>query len=164
MVALSLDGDSLVSNTVSVTVPGDKPDKDDHREKNSPRQSPPVNNPATGKPAIIGTLEVGMMLYPDVSGISDADGLNTDFTILLSGFWLMEEQRPHFLPARSANRHAERYRIQATDLGKALKLKVTFTDNALNSEVLSSDTSALVQEGPSYLVSNIKSTIITTEI
>ncbi len=90
------------------------------------------NHPATGAPAISGEVEVGKTLTVDTSGISDADGLtNATFTYQwIAEHWSGESDipgatGPAYTPVRA-------------DAGKAIKVKVSFTDGAGKTESLTS--------------------------
>ena len=89
---------------------------------------PPPNTPATGVPTIIGTARVGETLTVDTTGISDGDGLdNATFAYQ----WLADD-------AEINGANASSYTLVAADAGKAIKVKVSFTDDAGNDEELSS--------------------------
>ena len=86
------------------------------------------NNPATGAPTISGTAQVGETVTADTSGIADADGLtNAAFTYQ----WLADD-------AEIAGATGSTYTLADTDEGKAIKVEVSFTDDARNEETLSS--------------------------
>ena len=86
------------------------------------------NSPATGLPAISGTAQVGETLTADTSGISDADGLSgTAFCYQ----WLADDVAIQGATGSS-------YALGSSDAGKAIKVKVSFTDDAGNPESLTS--------------------------
>ena len=86
------------------------------------------NSPATGVPTINGTAQVGETLTADKSGIADADGLtNATFSYQ----WLADD-------AEIAGANGSTYTLVAEDEGKAIKVQVTFTDDAGNDETLTS--------------------------
>ena len=93
---------------------------------------PALNRPATGLPTISGTAQVGQTLTADTSGIGDADGLvNATFSYQ----WSIT------LGAASADIPGATevtYLPTATDEGVAIKVKVSFTDDAGNEETLTS--------------------------
>ena len=92
------------------------------------------NTPATGAPAIIGTVQVGKTLTADASGIADADGLgNTVF----SHQWQADG-------ADITGATDSTYSLVATDQGKTIKVKVSFTDDRGNQETLTSEATAAV--------------------
>ena len=87
----------------------------------------------TGKPVILGTLEVGQTLTADVSGISDANGM-TNAT--LSYEWV------NFL---GTVRDGEEYTLVDRDAGKSgMWFRVTYTDDAGHEEHVDSDNIGLV--------------------
>ena len=93
------------------------------------------NSPATGAPTISGTAQVGETLTADTSGISDEDGLdNADFSYQ----WLANDS--DISGATSAT-----YTPADTDEGKAIKVEVTFTDDAGNGEALTSGATDAVE-------------------
>ena len=86
------------------------------------------NTPATGVPGITGAAQVGETLTADTSGIADEDGLtNAAFTYQ----WLADDAE---IPDASAST----YTVAEDDVGKTLKVTVTFTDDAGNEESLTS--------------------------
>ena len=89
---------------------------------------PAPNTPATGLPTITGTAQVGEILNVGAAGISDGDGLsNATFAYQ----WLADE-------AEINGATASTYTLVAADAGKAIKLRVSFTDDAGNDEQLTS--------------------------
>ena len=96
------------------------------------------NTPATGQPGIDGIPEVGLELTADTSDISDADGLvNATF-----GYrWLADD-------APIADATGDRYTVSATDERKAIKVRVSFSDDAGNEESLTSAATAAVTRPP----------------
>ncbi len=86
------------------------------------------NSPATGVPTINGTAQVGEILTASTSGISDSDGLaNASFTYQ----WLADD-------ADISGATGSSYTLVAADAGKAIKVTVSFTDDAGNAETLTS--------------------------
>ena len=86
------------------------------------------NTPATGIPTISGTARVGETLSADTSGVSDDDGL-TDAAF---GYqWLAVDA-----PISGAT--GSTYTLVSDDEGKAVKVRVSFTDDAGNEETLTS--------------------------
>ena len=89
---------------------------------------PPPNTPATGLPTITGTAQVGETLTADATGIADGDGLNN---ATFAYQWLADD-------AEINGATASTYTLADADAGKAIKVKVTFTDDAGNDEELTS--------------------------
>ena len=120
------------------------------------------NVPATGAPAITGTVEVGETLTVDTSGIEDVDGLdNVSFSyqwIRSDGPTLGWSGETPFTSGDVNNPKATRnpngwdiegatgatYNVTAADVDKAIKLRVDFTDDAGNVESLTSSTTVAV--------------------
>ena len=99
---------------------------------------PRPNSPATGAPTISGTAQVGETLTADVSGITDADGLtNVSYTYQ----WIANDGTTD-TDIRGAT--SSTYTLSDDDVGKTIKLRVSFTDDANNSETLTSDATATV--------------------
>ena len=99
---------------------------------------PPPNTPATGLPTISGTAQVGETLTAGTTGISDADGLgNAAFAYQ----WLADD-------AEINGATASTYILADADAGKAVKVKVTFTDAADNDEELTSAATGAVAAAP----------------
>ena len=87
-----------------------------------------ANSPATGAPTISGTAQVGETLTASTTGISDSDGLtNATFTYQ----WLADD-------AAISGATGSTYTLVAADSGKAIKVQVSFTDDAGNAESLTS--------------------------
>ena len=96
------------------------------------------NTPATGAPTIGGTAEVGETLEAVISGISDADGMDN---VGYSYQWLANG-------ADIAGATNNTYTLVDTDVGKTIKVRVIFTDNADNEETLTSEATAAVEPRP----------------
>ncbi len=90
--------------------------------------APTTNSPATGAPTISGTAQVGETLTADKSGIADADDLTS---ATYSYQWLADD-------AEIAGANGSTYTLVAEDEGKAIKVQVSFTDDAGNNEALTS--------------------------
>ena len=90
--------------------------------------APQTNSPATGAPTITGTVQVGETLTADTSGIADADGLGN---VQYEYQWLADDDE-------IAGATGSTYTLGADDEGKAIKVEVTFTDDAGNGEALTS--------------------------
>ena len=96
------------------------------------------NSPATGLPVISGTIQVDETLTVDKSGIADENGLeNVAFTYQ----WLAGD-------AAIAGATGSTYTLVAADEGKAIKVRVSFTDDAGNDETLTSTTTDAVAAAP----------------
>ena len=95
------------------------------------------NSPATGVPAISGTAHAGQTLTADTSGIADEDGLTN---VSYSYQWLADD-------AAITGATRSTYTLGYRDAGKAIRVLVTFTDDAGNVESATSDPTALVADG-----------------
>ena len=105
----------------------------------SPTPTPAANNPASGAPTISVTAQVGQTLTADTSGISDADGLTN---VSYSYQWLSSRD------TEIDGATGSTYSPTTSDVGKVIKVRVTFTDDAGNEESLTSEgTSAVVVGG-----------------
>ena len=99
-----------------------------------------ANAPATGAPAITGRLRVGEILSALTWGIADEDGLEeAEF----AHQWLRGD-------ADIAGATGYRYTLADSDEGKAIRVRVTFTDDAGNEETLTSAPTELVLEEPVF--------------
>ena len=99
-------------------------------ENNTP---PPANSPATGAPTISGTAQVGKTLTADISGIGDDDGLPAE-----SEFDYQWTRNDGSADANIAGAADSTYVLLAADVGKFIKVRVTFTDKNSYTETLSS--------------------------
>ena len=110
-------GDRTLTNRPTVTVPGP-----------SSQQQAVENTPAEGEPRIAGTPEVGQTLSADTTGITDADGLDD---VVFQYQWLADG-------AVIAGATGATYTVVSEDVGKAITVRVDFTDDAGNEETLTS--------------------------
>ena len=100
-----------------------------------------TNTAATGAPAITGTAAVGQVLAVDLTGIEDADGLTN---VSYSYQWVRVDADGLSNPADIADATDATYTLVDADLGKTLKVRVTFDDDAGNTETLTSAATATV--------------------
>ena len=96
------------------------------------------NTPATGAPAITGTPQAGKTLMADTSAIADEDGLD-DATFAYQ--WVTNDGNAD---ADIDGETGSTYRVTVDDVGKAIKVKVSFTDDRDNGESLTSGATAAV--------------------
>ena len=100
---------------------------------------PAVNAPATGKPGITGTPQVGQTLTATAGNMADDDNLPaTTFPTGYSFQWVRVDSANN--ETDIANADAQTYAPVAADVGNTLKVKVTFTDGGGAEESLESDT------------------------
>ena len=121
-----------LSSATELTVPG-------------PVEQQVVNRPATGAPTIRGTVQVGETLTADTSGIADADGLTS---ATFNYQWLADD-------VEIAGATGSTYTLAADDEGKAIKVKVTFTDDVGNDESPTSAATEAVAAAPSPLTASV---------
>ena len=98
---------------------------------------PPPPPPATGAPTITGTAEVGETLTAVTTGIMDADGLT-------SPTYTYQWIRVDGTEADIAGENSSTYILVDADLGKTLKVRVTFADDLGHTETLTSAATATV--------------------
>ena len=91
-----------------------------------------TNHAATGAPAITGTARVGRTLTAATTGILDANGL-------ASATYTYQWLRVNGADADIAGANSSTYTLDAADLGKTIKVKVSFTDDDGYDETLTSD-------------------------
>ena len=100
------------------------------------------NNPATGAPAVSGTVQVGETLTAETSGIGDEDGLSG---ATFSYQWMRNDGRTITAIAGATG---ATYTLVDADEGKIIRVQVSFTDDRGNEETLSSAATATVQARP----------------
>ena len=96
--------------------------------------APATNTPATGDPTITGTAQVGQTLTAGTSAIADAEGLtNVAYTYQ----WLADD-------TEIAKATASAYTLTEAEEGKAIKVRVSFSDDEGNDEARTSAATAAV--------------------
>ena len=102
-----------------------------------------ANSPATGAPAVTGTAQVGETLTADTTGIADDDGLSgATFTYQ----WVANDGTAD---TDIQDATGSTYTLVSADESKALKVRVSFTDDVGNDETLTSaSTAAVAAEDP----------------
>ena len=125
--AICTEDGRMLSGGLQLAVPG----------PNTPATETP-NTPATGSPTISGAVQVGETLTADTTGISDDDGL---YYAAFAYQWLADDAELY-----GANTSA--YTLVADDEGKAIKVSVSFTDDAGNDEELTSAATSAVAAAP----------------
>ena len=101
-------------------------------------QQPQENTAATGSPTISGTVQVGQTLAASTTGITDPDGTtNASYSYQ----WIANDGTSD---SDIADATASTYTLVAGDAGKMIKVRVTFTDDAGNEEILTSAATAAV--------------------
>ena len=100
------------------------------------------NSVATGAPAISGTVQVGQTLTASTSNISDSDGLtNATFTYQ----WIANDGTED---TDIQDATGSTYTLAAADEGKAIKVRVSFTDDWGTQETRTSDVTVAVAAIP----------------
>ena len=98
-----------------------------------------ANTAATGAPTISGTAQVGQTLTAATSAIADANGL-TGVSYAYQWIQVATDNTETDISGAMAST----YILLAGDLGKTIKVKVTFTDDASNLETLTSEATTTV--------------------
>ena len=124
VIATDSAGDSEPSNEVTYTKPA------------SGQQSL-SNSPAEGEPRIDGIPEVGQTLSVDTTGIEDVDGLDD---AIFQYQWLADD-------ADIAGSTGATYTVVSGDVGKAIRMRVAFTDDGGNEETLTSAPTVVTAAG-----------------
>ena len=88
-----------------------------------------TNNPATGKPTISGTAQVGNVLTADTSAIMDDDGVPSTLTY----HWVSVDS-DGTSNETNIGTNSVNYTVATADVGKKIRVKVSFTDDGGNSE------------------------------
>ena len=114
------NGERRLSNTVRLVVPFLR------------SQSQSGNSPATGAPAINGTPRVRESITVDTRGIDDEDGLTT---AVFAYQWIRNNWTSF---TEIAGATGPSYTLVPADEGRAIKVRVTFDDDAGNPESLTS--------------------------
>ena len=100
------------------------------------------NSPATGAPTISGAAQEDETLTVDTSRIADADGLEN---VSYSYQWIRnDESNDSDIPDATGTT----YKLDANDVGKTIKVRVSFTDNADHEETLTSSATTAVAARP----------------
>ena len=108
--------------------------------------APSENNPATGAPTISGTVQVNETLTADISGIADADGLTSLlYGSLYSYQWIRNDGTTETDIEDAAS---STYTLSDADVGKTIRVRVSFTDDRGHEENLVSAATTAVQPRP----------------
>ena len=126
--------DADVGRTIRVTVSfaDDRGHEESLTSEPTAEAAAKPNSPATGQPAITGTVQMGETLTADTSSIADADGLdNASF-----GYqWLADDS-----DIESATDST--YELSDADVGRTIRVRVSFTDDRGHEESLTSEPTA----------------------
>ena len=139
---------TLVSADLGKTIKVKVSFTDDEGNEESLTSSPTAsvadssNNPATGSPTISGTMQVGQTLTASTSGIADDDGLtNVSYTYQ----WIANDGTSD---SDIQDATLSTYTLVSDDVGKTIKVKVSFSDDAENEETLTSAATDSVVAAP----------------
>ncbi len=102
----------------------------------------PANTPATGAPTISGTPQEDETLTADTTSIADPDGITE---ASYSYQWMRHDGTTDSDIPGATN---PTYTPNADDVGKAIKVRVTFTDDADKEETLTSAATELIRARP----------------
>ena len=106
-----------------------------------------VDEAATGKPEITGTAQVGQTLTATVGTIADPDGLPDPFLTDADTSFQWIQVATDNTETDISGATASTYTLLAGELGKTIKVKVTFTDDGNTAETLTSEATATVAAG-----------------
>ena len=123
-----IEADEGKAITVQVSFTDDAGNEETLTSEPTAVVAPKPNTTATGAPTISGTAQVGETLTADTSGISDADRLTS---VTHSYQWLADDTA-----IQGATNTT--YTLVEADEGKAIKVRVSFTDDGGNDETLTS--------------------------
>ena len=133
---VAADQGTTVKVTVSFTDDANNPETRTSAATAAVAAAP--NTAATGAPTITGTAQVGQTLTASTTGIADADGLTTpNYTYQ----WIRVDGTDE---ADIASANSSTYTLIDADLGKTLKVRVTFADDLGHTETLTSAATATV--------------------
>ena len=124
VIATDSVGDSEPSNEITYSLP-------------AAAQQSLSNTPAEGEPRIDGTPEAGQTLSAVTTGITDADGLNE---VVFQYRWLADN-------AEVDGATGSTYTLTSGDEGRAITVRVDFTDDAGNDESLTSAPTVVTAAG-----------------
>ena len=94
-----------------------------------------ANTPATGAPSITGTAAVGRDLTATTGTIADADGLPSSFSYQ----WVRVDADGTSNPVDIPGATDATYTLTDADMGKKIRVRVSFTDDLETTETLTSD-------------------------
>ena len=94
----------------------------------------PGDTPATGAPSITGTAQVGKVLTARLGTIADADGLPGTFPDDYTFQWVRVDAGGTSNETDITGAESSTYTPVAGDVGKKIKVEVSFTDDGSNAE------------------------------
>ena len=117
----------MLTNAPTATIPG----------PSSSGNQVVENTPAEGEPRIDGIPELGQTLSVDTTGIEDVDGLDD---VVFQYQWLADD-------ADIAGATDATYTLVSGDVGKAIRVRVSFADDGGNEETLTSAPTVVTAAG-----------------
>ena len=120
-------GNRVLTNEPTATIPG----------PSSSGNQVVENTPAEGEPRIDGIPELGQTLSVDTTAIADVDGLDH---VVFQHQWLADD-------ADIAGSTGATYTVVSGDVGKAISVRVSFTDDGGNEETLTSAPTVVTAAG-----------------
>ena len=138
VIATDSVGDSEPSNEVTYTKPASG-------------QLALSNTPAEGEPRIDGIPEVGQTLSVDTTPIVDVDGLEE---VVFQYQWLADD-------ADIAGATGATFNVVSGDVGKAISVRVSFTDDVGNEETLTSAPTVVTAAGLELQSATVNGTTLT---
>ena len=96
-----------------------------------------TNRPATGAPEITGTPQVGQTLSASIGDIADSDGLPATFPEDYTLQWVREDG-DGTNPEDISNETSHTYTLTGDDVGKKVRVRVSFTDQLSGMETVTS--------------------------
>ena len=108
------------------------------------------NSPATGAPTISGTVQVGETLTASTSGIADTDGLTN---VSYHYQWVRNDGSS---ATDIQNATGSSYTLVDADVGKTIKVRVSFTDDGGHEETLTGASTSEVAATPSPLTVSLE--------
>ena len=120
-------GNRMLTNAPTATIPG----------PSSSGNQVVENTPAEGDPRIDGIPELGQTLSVDTTAIVDVDGLED---VVFQYQWLADD-------ADIASATGSTYTVVSGDVGKAIRVRVSFTDDGDNEETLTSAPTVVTAAG-----------------
>ena len=134
-------GNRMLTNDSTMTIPG----------PSSSGNQVVENTPAEGEPRIDGIPEVGQTLSADTTGIEDIDGLEN---VVFQYRWLADE-------ADIASATDATYNVVSGDVGKAISVRVSFTDDGGNEETLTSPPAVVTAAGLELRSATVDGAVLT---
>ena len=113
-----------------------------------------AGQPATGKPEIAGTAEVGETLSASKGTVADPDGPSGQaLTDALSWQWVRVDSDGRSNPVPIPGATSTTYTVTGEDVGKRLRVRASFTDVTGTYEARASDATGTVPTPPGLVVS-----------